>query len=363
MFHTTFSDKKFNASNRDGWTFGVAASLAGLHVFALLSLLAVLLMAVPARAEDLSCGAKDLMAGLETTNPAAYAQLTMQGEKIKNSGARFWKLEKPGQAPDWLLGTIHLTDPRVTNLPEQARAAYDGASTLVLESDEILDQKKASAALMAKPDLLMYSGAKTIKTYLNASDAKILEDGLKKRGIPLSAVVKMRPYIITSMVALSTCEMSRKASGAPFLDMKLAQDAKAAGKQVLGVETLSEQLAAMASLPNDFHIRSLISTVRYPDYTADLMETTINLYLKGEMGMVMPASVYFAPEKDPADARGMAEFEEKLITIRNHHMADRGASILARGNVFMAVGALHLIGDQGLVELFRKQGYTATPVM
>ncbi|MBB1249552.1 TraB/GumN family protein [Rhizobium sp. G21] len=58
----------------------------------------------------------------------------------------------------------------------------------------------------------------------------------------------------------------------------------------------------------------------------------------------------------------MAAFEEKLITIRNHHMADRGAPILEKGNVFMAVGALHLIGDEGLVELMRKKGYTATPM-
>jgi uncharacterized protein YbaP (TraB family) len=43
-------------------------------------------------------------------------------------------------------------------------------------------------------------------------------------------------------------------------------------------------------------------------------------------------------------------------------MADRGEPILARGNVFMAVGALHLIGDEGLVELLRKKGYTVTAV-
>jgi len=55
-------------------------------------------------------------------------------------------------------------------------------------------------------------------------------------------------------------------------------------------------------------------------------------------------------------------FEEKLITVRNHHMADRADPMLAKGNVFMAVGALHLIGDEGVVELFKKKGYTATPV-
>jgi uncharacterized protein YbaP (TraB family) len=43
-------------------------------------------------------------------------------------------------------------------------------------------------------------------------------------------------------------------------------------------------------------------------------------------------------------------------------MADRADPMLAKGNVFLAVGALHLIGDEGVVELFKKKGYTATPV-
>jgi uncharacterized protein YbaP (TraB family) len=164
------------------------------------------------------------------------------------------------------------------------------------------------------------------------------------------------------MVALSTCELSRKAKGAPFLDMKLAVDAQAAGKQVKGVETMQEQIEAMASLPMDFHVRSLVGAVRYPQYTADMMETTLQLYLHGEIGLVFATGAYFAPEKDASDFKDMALFEEKLITIRNHHMADRADPMLAEGNVFMAVGALHLIGDQGVVELLRQKGYKATPI-
>ena len=342
---------------------GGVYALIALHVLAVLSLVMILALAQPAAAEDFSCGARDLVAELKQSDPAAYARLKAEGDKVKNSGHRFWKLEKPGQKPDWLLGTIHLSDPRVTNMPDAAKAAYAASSTVVLESDEILDQTKASAKLMARPDLLMFSGKQTIRDFLNPADQIVLEEGLKKRGIPLGTVLKMKPYIISSMVAMSSCELSRKAHGAPFLDQKLAVEGQAAGKQVRGVETLAEQIEAMASLPIDFHIRSLVSIVRYPQYTADMMETTIGLYLTGDIGMVMPASVYFAPEKNDKDFQDLAQFEQRLITDRNHHMADRGASILAEGNVFMAVGALHLVGDQGLVELLRNKGYTATPVM
>ena len=180
--------------------------------------------------------------------------------------------------------------------------------------------------------------------------------------MPYSAVFKMKPWILTSMVALPTCELSRKAQGKPFLDMKLAKDGLAAGKEVKGVETLAEQMEVVASLPMEFHVKSLVGMVKYPDYTADMMETTLQLYLQGDIGLVFPATAYFAPEKDMSDFKDMALFEEKLITMRNHHMADRGEPILAKGNVFMAVGALHLVGDEGVVELLRKKGYTVTAV-
>jgi uncharacterized protein YbaP (TraB family) len=144
--------------------------------------------------------------------------------------------------------------------------------------------------------------------------------------------------------------------------MKLAKDAAKSGKTVVGLETLAEQIEAMNSLPIEFHVRSLVAAARYPDYTADMMETTLGLYLRGEIGLVFPAATYFAPEKGASDLKDMALFEQKLITERNHNMADRAAKTLAKGDVFMAVGALHLIGDEGLVALLRKQGYTATPI-
>jgi uncharacterized protein len=339
------------------------AVLLAVPVLMVLVLVLTLAFAAPVHAaDDPACGAKDLVAGLKASNPEAYAKLRAEGEKIKNSGARFWKVEKAGQEPNWLLGTIHLSDPRVTDLPIEAKAAFDGSKIVVLESDEILDQQKAAAKMMMRPDLMYFAGKESIADYLKPDERKLLEDGLIKRGMPFAAVAKMKPWLLTSMVALPSCELSRKAQGLPFLDMKLAQEGLAAGKEVKGVETLAEQLEVVASLPMSFHVKSLVGSVKYPQYTADMMETTLQLYLQGEIGLVFPAGTYFAPETDASDFEGMALFEEKLITMRNHHMADRGEPILARGNVFMAVGALHLIGDEGLVELLRKKGYTVTAV-
>lgn len=354
---------RFDRLMPDRFADRALAAIAAIPFLLMLVLLLTLMFAAPVRAQDdPTCGAKDLVADLEAKNPAEYAKLKAEGDKIKNSGTRFWKLEKSGQQPNWLLGTMHLSDPRVTSLPAEAKAAFDGSSVVLLESDEILDPQKAAAALMARPDLMYFAGKETISDYLKPDEQKLLEDGLMKRGMPFNAVVKMKPWILTSMVALPSCELSRKAQGVPFLDMKLAKDGLAAGKEVKGVETLAEQMEVVASLPMPFHVKSLVGTVRYPQFTADMMETTLQLYLRGEIGLVFPAGAYFAPDQQSNDFKDTELFEEKLITMRNHHMADRGEPILARGNVFMAVGALHLVGDEGLVELLRKKGYAVTAV-
>ncbi|WP_204309485.1 TraB/GumN family protein, partial [Enterobacter cloacae] len=70
----------------------------------------------------------------------------------------------------------------------------------------------------------------------------------------MTALNKMQPWIVTSMLAMPPCELTRSKSGTAFLDVKLAQDAKAQGKAVTGLETIKDQLSAMASLPLKFHV-------------------------------------------------------------------------------------------------------------
>lgn len=114
----------------------------------------------------------------------------------------------------------------------------------------------------------------------------------------------------------------------------------------------------MNRLPLDFHIRNLISAAQYGDNIEDAMETTIALYLQGEIGMIMPALRKIVP--DSLSEEDYDLFQKVLLTDRNHIMAQRAAPILASGGVFVAVGALHLPGKEGLIELLRTQGYTIT---
>ncbi len=334
---------------------------AVVHMLAALSLLIVLSLVSPANAaEDVSCGGRNLLSELQKTDPNAYAVIEQNAAQTPNNSGIFWKIEKEGLPPSYLLGTMHVSDPRVIDLPKGAEDAFSASNTLIVESDEVLDPQKAAAALMAQPSLTMFTDGKTIGDYLQPNEKALLETELKKRGIPLLAVSKMKPWMLSSFVALSSCELARKQSGEPFLDQKLAKDAAASGKKIVGLETMAEQLNIMASLSMKAHVKSLLYVIEDPQRTLDVMETLIQLYDQGKPGWVVPVSDYLYPE-DP-DGFSMAEFEQKMIIARNHHMADRALEMLDNGNVFMAVGALHLPGPEGLVALLREKGFTVTPL-
>jgi uncharacterized protein YbaP (TraB family) len=327
-------------------------------------LIATMLTLQPAHAEGAvsdSCGGKDLMAELQKSDPAKYASIIAAGDKVENGKGIFWKIEKPGLRPSWLLGTMHVSDSRVVTMPKGAADAAAAADTIVVESDEILDDRKAAATLFANPSLTMLTDGSTISQHLTPEENARLEAGLKARGIALAAVSRMQPWLISSSFEMTGCEVRRKTAGAKFLDQKLASDAAAEGKKVVGLETLAEQARAMSDLPIALHLKSLLQALELGDKINDINETMTGLYLAGNIGAMIPMLKVIEPDQKITDD-DTAAFEQRIILDRNKVMAERAAPVLDKGNAFIAVGALHLVGDQGLVALLRKQGFTVTAV-
>lgn len=76
-------------------------------------------------AADESCTGRNLVVELQQNDPTRYAAAVKEAEATPNGQGIFWKIEKSGLAPSWLLGSMHVTDPRVLALPPRAQAAHD----------------------------------------------------------------------------------------------------------------------------------------------------------------------------------------------------------------------------------------------
>jgi hypothetical protein len=143
------------------------------------------------------------------------------------------------------------------------------------------------------------------------------------------------------------------------LDLVLLQRAQEAGKQLHGLETIQEQLGVFDSMPEAEQIRLLRDAVDNLDRIDRMNAEVLALYKRRDLGGMLALNERYMREGDPGVSR---DLEQRLIIDRNRTMVERMQPHLDAGNAFIAVGALHLPGDQGLLDLLDRRGYTLKPV-
>ncbi len=351
---------------------------AGLfHVLFALSFLVILIMAAtqaqaetkaqtdtkvatPDDTQPEACGGINLLEKLAREDPKALGQIRLAASRIPNGDALLWRIEKSGYRDSWIYGTMHVSDPRVVAMSEKARNRYEMADTIVVESTEITDMAKAQASLLANPALSMLPDGSTLQTLLKPAEFELVEAVLKERGIPIALVSRLQPWMIYSMIAIPQCELARMKDNPAFLDKKLADDALVQGKSLKGLETVAEQIGILTDLPIELQVRLLTDTVALGSTLDDVMKTMTELYIQGQTGMIMPMIEWSSAQTGADDNDAYAEFEKQMVHSRNHTMAQRLVPMLEDGNAFVAVGALHLPGNEGLVQLLRDSDYTVT---
>ena len=312
------------------------------------------------KAAPAECRGADMLAELAITDPETHKRVLEKGALLENSEALLWKIEKQGTAPSHLFGTIHLSDSRVTKIAPKVTEALFTSKTLALEVADLSDAA-LGAAMATSADLLVYADGQTLEQKLEKVEFERVKAVVEKAGIPGDVAKLLKPWLVSTLLAISDCERRQIDAGAPVVDMRLGEHAKEKGIPVVGLETIELQLAALASVPDDEQLQMLKVGLKYADRTSDLLETLLQLYLKRQMGAAMPFQIALA-EKLGVPASAFDGFQKALLVDRNASMAKKAAPLLEQGQAFIAVGALHLPGRTGLVALLREAGYIVTPV-
>ncbi|MEO0636070.1 MAG: TraB/GumN family protein [Pseudomonadota bacterium] len=318
-----------------------------------------------ARADETGpvCAGANLWEPLEVAAPEIVETLKAQAKADwPNGEAKFWKVERGDLAPSWLFGTAHLADPRVLDIGDAARSAFEGADTLVVE---IVDIQASAQKVFADPemrDTFFFTDGSTIENHLTDEEVASIRARLEGGESPWFLAKRMKPWLVLGLLAPPKCEAERKAAGSAILDTELQTIAKAQGMEVVGLETAKEQFMALSSLGFDNQLIALREIATQTELLDDMTKTMIDMYVEGRIDLIWPMLEYFAPSGDDGESQ-RAEFESEIVTNRNLRMAERSLPFLKHGGAFIAVGALHLPGEQGLVSLLRREGYTVTPVM
>ena len=314
------------------------------------------------RAEDMpACTGIDLLARMKTQDPSAYAAILAEARAVPNHDALLWKIERGDSAPSHLLGTAHVTDPRVTTLSPEIKLALFNADRLALELEEIASRERAAMAAFGLARYMVLPPGQTLWDMIPDDQETLIRDNPNLAPGAADGFFGYQPWVVAMALGMPLCESSRSKSGLMPLDMKLAEEATAMNIPIHGLETMEEQFSLIAAMPIDQQLDYLMAVARNANAVPDQFETLVSLYQQRLVTAMIPLMLKIQPLK-PGEAEVLEYVERDLIVKRNHKMAERALPLLAKGNAFIAVGALHLPGKEGLVELLRQAGYKVTPI-
>ena len=339
-----------------------AAAAAALVAAALLAAPLQASAADPADAVAVAdkCRGINMLAETQAKDPETYAKIMAQAAATENSGPLLWKIERAGRPTSYLFGTVHLTDERVTKLSPAVEQALSQSKTVALEVSDISEKATANVIAQSAP-LVMFTDGRRLDGLLSGTEYDTVKRIISRSGMPSDLAALFKPWIVTMIISVSDCERTSIQQGARVLDMKIAEVGKARGLQVVGLETIPEQLQALAAVPEPQQLDMLRASLKFADRTNDMMETLVQLYLERKISAALPFQIAIAKQVGIGN-EAFAGFQEKLLTERNIKMRTTAEPLLEQGGVFIAIGALHLPGKQGLVALLREAGYTVTPM-
>lgn len=258
-----------------------------------------------------------------------------------------WKIERTGAQSSYLLGTMHSEDPRVMKLAPEIQRPFDASDSFTMEV--LLDLQ----AMLESTQAMMFTDGNTLRKVLGADLYGKVVPLMAERGVPEMMLGAFKPWAI-----FMTLSVPKQKTGV-FLDSALFNAAVEQNKKVYGLETVQEQLSVFDRLSIAEQVRMVADTVKHHGELEHAFEEMIAAYLKRDLKVLQAVSDKYMTMDDKAITdKLMAE----LIDGRNRRMLDRMTPRLKEGNAFIAVGALHLPGEQGLLQLLQQQGYRVTAV-
>jgi uncharacterized protein len=306
------------------------------------------------------CRGTDMLAELKTETPDLHTQMEAAATAMSNTEAVLWKVEKDGLPASYLFGTMHLSDNRITTLTPATMDAIKASKTVALEIADLSETAMGEAMAKAAEQVL-YSDGQSLKSKLSDDEYKGVQSIVQKAGMPGEFAEMFRPWIVSMMLATSDCEKKNVAAGAPVLDTRVGEEAKKLNIPIVSLETIQQQLGALANVPDEQQIQMLKVGLKYLNRADDMMETLVQMYLRRGLGAALPFQIALAA-KHGVPASAFDGFKQSLLVVRNKRMLETAKPMLEKGGVMIAVGALHLPGDTGLVSLARDAGYTVTKI-
>ena len=254
----------------------------------------------------------------------------------------FWSIAAADGPAGYLLGTVHSEDPRVLEFTAPFLDRLGGCGTFAMELVPNLPTMQRLLTYMELPE-----GA-NLEGLIGPQRFAAVQTATSAYGIPDDRLRRMKPW-----AAMMTISLPPPKTGL-FLDFSLSLRAAGSGLRVMGLETLEEQLAFLEGMGLEDQLALLDQALADHELVQEVHDRMVDAYLAEDLA-TLEALAGEQMASLPKPTRDW--FQAEGIDARNRRMAANVVPMLQEGCTFIAVGALHLPGESGLIALLSEAGY------
>jgi uncharacterized protein len=293
-----------------------------------------------------------LLAACSTTPPpdcAAQKDIAEHRQRLREAAGDvaygqglLWRVGWTDAPPSYVFGTAHSKDPRITRLAKPVAAAFETAQSLAIEIVHTPAVDTAVGRAMKIP------GGNVERLVGPERYGQIRAAGARYGSQP-EALRQLKPWALYLLFSLPPAEVRDRK---PALDFVLQLSAEERGIPVYGLESVQEQLAMFDDLAPDRQV-ALLDAALAENWRIDCWWQALkDVYLARELGFYTLLT----------EQRTAIQDDVYRVAERNLRMVERMTDRLAEGGVFVAVGALHLPGEHGILNLLARRGYRISRV-
>jgi len=265
-----------------------------------------------------------------------------------NDRGLFYRAQRDG-TQIYLLGSIHLGDDNMYPLRQEMETAFAHADALVVELDiNHIDTAHVTEWMQQHGN---YPQGETLRDHIKPETWNRLSIYLKAHGIEPNLVQQQKPGVLANMLAMKQLTNSGLSS-CLGIDQHFLMNAEKAKKPVRELETVEDQLTLLTEMPNgDLLINQTL------DEMNDLKTEADDLFKAWKMGDAAQLEPLVMTELMGEDPESRAFFA-RIYTQRNQAMTENILTLSkTEKTLFVVVGAAHLLGDEGIVTLLKKNGF------
>jgi uncharacterized protein YbaP (TraB family) len=293
--------------------------------------------------------------------PEAPSTSTLPADTLEH--ALLWKIEHPNiDGESYLFGTIHMIAAKDYFLPQGLLTAIDQTDEIVFEID--MNAMSDMSQMMGMMSKLTMEGDTTLKMLLSTEDYAYVTSYFREKGLPIFFLEKIKPMFLSAIASMEG-EVPSGANGMPDLSAALGADmksyemelnsiAQSAAKEVSGLETIDLQMSLFHRISYNKQAEYLVESIRQTENGGIMEEGIFEMYKSQNINKMA--------ESLSSDG-SMDGLEEALLSERNISWIPLIRKQMEQSSTLFAVGAGHLGGSKGVIQLLRAEGFTVTPVI